>query len=270
MHMYRRFLVFVATVACLAAFGVTDRPAVAALPILRSGDEGAAVASWQRRLNLWLRATGRAELPVTRFFGNRTLAATRRLEAVSGLRVNGIVSDRTRAALEDAVASKQYRSFEWPVPVPAWFWGWAQWYLHRGPYRDDAPFRVGSSRPETSPTRIPAWAWRRLSDLVDERDLLERARVLVRDRLENRFGAGDIEIRRLLRSERNPHWVRLSGVYGEPIHRIWAFWLDYRERFGRWHIQYHGLDAAAVAPDPASTRELIPCDIRPAFARPRC
>ena len=241
------------------------RAAVAALPTLRIGDEGPAVSTWQRRMNVWLRATGRSELPVTGVFGERTLRATRQLEAFSGLPVNGVVSDRTRAALEDATLSVQLRLFEWPVPVPVWFWKWAQWYLHRGQYRNDS-FRDTGSRPEAAPSVVPNWAWRRMSELLHT-DVRERARAFVRDRLETRYGAGNIQIRRILPSKRDPGWIRVTGIYGEPMHRIWAFWLDRREQFGRWHIQYEGLDAAAVQPDPADP---IPCDIRPAFATPRC
>ncbi len=262
-----RFLALLLVALCLAGIGWAPS-ASAAEPMLRLGDESAAVAVWQRRINVWLRASGHAELPVTGVFGERTLRATRELEALSGLPVNGVVGDRTRAALEDATVPVQLRRFEWPVPVPDWFWSWAQWYLHRGPYRDEA-FRGSASRPEAAPDVVPNWAWRRLSEFLD-RDLTKRAREFVRDRLETRYGAGDIAVQRLLPSKRDPRWLRISGIYGWPVHRIWAVWLDRRDRFGRWHIQYQGLDAAAVQPDPKSRRDPIPCDIRPAFATPRC
>lgn len=43
----------------------------------------------------------------------------------------------------------------WPVPVPQWFWAWAEW-------------RLGGRmtlRPADAPTVIPAWAWVRLAAL---------------------------------------------------------------------------------------------------------
>ncbi len=240
----------------------------AAEPALRIGDQGAAVRTWQKRLNIWLRATGGQELPVTGTFGDRTLAATQALEAAAGLHVDGVADDRTRAALEDRIVPVQYRQFEWPVPVPGWFWGWAQWYLHRGPYENDA-FRSAESRPATAPQIVPDWSWRRISDLLHRSELV-RARAFVRDRLVNRYGAGTIEIRTVVRSRRDTRWIRLSGVYDQPIHRLWAMWLSLGEPFGRWHVEYEGLDAAAVQPEPERVREQIPCDIRPAFAKPRC
>lgn len=57
---------------------------------------------------------------------------------------------------------------QWPVPVPAFFWDWAAWYLHRGDYATEAP-RAAEARPASAPARIPAWAWRRLRALRGER-----------------------------------------------------------------------------------------------------
>ena len=48
---------------------------------------------------------------------------------------------------------------DWPIPIPRWFWAWAQWRL-RG--------RKGR-RPAAAPRAIPAWAWRRLEALVARR-----------------------------------------------------------------------------------------------------
>jgi peptidoglycan hydrolase-like protein with peptidoglycan-binding domain len=54
----------------------------------------------------------------------------------------------------------------WPLPVPAWFWSWAQWRLGRGPYHDE-PARSAASRPGAAPRFIPPWAWQRLTVLRD-------------------------------------------------------------------------------------------------------
>jgi hypothetical protein len=43
----------------------------------------------------------------------------------------------------------------WPVPVPAWFWTWAQWRQDGQSY----------ARPADAPALIPPWAWVRLRAL---------------------------------------------------------------------------------------------------------
>jgi GH25 family lysozyme M1 (1,4-beta-N-acetylmuramidase) len=43
----------------------------------------------------------------------------------------------------------------WPVPVPAWFWQWAQWRLDGQSYQ----------RPWDAPAVVPPWAWARLRAL---------------------------------------------------------------------------------------------------------
>lgn len=56
----------------------------------------------------------------------------------------------------DRVASKPPPT-GWPVPVPKWFWPWAQWKL------------AGSDpkkRPVGAPRKVPDWAWRRLEALI--------------------------------------------------------------------------------------------------------
>jgi N-acetylmuramoyl-L-alanine amidase len=47
----------------------------------------------------------------------------------------------------------------WPVPLPAWFWDWAEWRLQG---------RSGP-RPKDAPGEIPDWAWRRLEALQKAR-----------------------------------------------------------------------------------------------------
>jgi murein DD-endopeptidase MepM/ murein hydrolase activator NlpD len=64
-------------------------------PVLRLGDRGPAVATWQQQLNA---ATG-ARLDVDGAFGPATDAATRRFQQARGLVVDGIVGPRSRAAL---------------------------------------------------------------------------------------------------------------------------------------------------------------------------
>lgn len=52
----------------------------------------------------------------------------------------------------------------WPIPLPGWFWLWAQWRLGRGPYKGHAC--DPALRPKDAPSRIPAWAWARLKVLI--------------------------------------------------------------------------------------------------------
>jgi uncharacterized protein YkwD len=51
----------------------------------------------------------------------------------------------------------------WPVPVPKWYWPWER-------------YRLGllAVRPSSAPTRIPSWAWRRLSATISYRRCLGR------------------------------------------------------------------------------------------------
>lgn len=43
----------------------------------------------------------------------------------------------------------------WPVPIPQWFWAWAEWRLNG----------CKTLRPTDAPAFIPAWAWVRLAAL---------------------------------------------------------------------------------------------------------
>jgi hypothetical protein len=67
--------------------------------LLRRGDRGAAVATWQWRLNL-ARSVG---LVVDEAFGTATEAATRAFQSARGLEVDGIVGPLTRRAMEQAL-----------------------------------------------------------------------------------------------------------------------------------------------------------------------
>ncbi len=67
------------------------RPASTAGPVLRRGDRGSAVRTWQRRLNQIGFPTG-----VDGIFGRATEAATRRLQRARNVKVDGIVGPTTR------------------------------------------------------------------------------------------------------------------------------------------------------------------------------
>jgi hypothetical protein len=92
---------------------VTAAPPAAATPyeLLRRGDRGPAVASWQADLNM----VTAPPLAVDGIFGPLTERATRRLQADAGLHVDGIVGPRTRRALE------QQRDAGRTVPVDVFF-----------------------------------------------------------------------------------------------------------------------------------------------------
>jgi hypothetical protein len=64
--------------------------------LLRNGDRGAAVATWQWRLRLALRR----DLGVDEIFGQKTEAATRDFQRAQHLSADGIVGPRSRAAME--------------------------------------------------------------------------------------------------------------------------------------------------------------------------
>jgi hypothetical protein len=49
----------------------------------------------------------------------------------------------------------------WPVPLPDWYWAWAEWYLGRGAYKQHK--RDPDWRPGNVPAKIPYWAWARLA-----------------------------------------------------------------------------------------------------------
>ncbi len=68
-------------------------------PVLRRGDRGPAVATWQRRLN----RVRRPDIGVDGIFGRGTHVATRRFQRRSGLDADGIVGPATRAALRRAL-----------------------------------------------------------------------------------------------------------------------------------------------------------------------
>ncbi len=255
----RRFIALLTAAVCLALL-VGACAARAARPTIRYGDRGRFVTLWQQRLNVWLRQSGHVEVPVTGYFGDRTLAATNDLQRFTGIPLNRVVSDRTRAELYEEIVPVQDRRYEWPLPLPHWYWSWARWYMSG---------REQASRPNSAPYPVPDWAWRRLSAQL-RHGLIDRARAYVLDWLQTKYGAGTIDIRKTIRSTRDPSWVRISGIYDRPMHRVFAVWLHHRNEYGRWYLQYGGLDAAAVQPDPAGVRAPIPCDIRPAFATPRC
>lgn len=61
----------------------------------------------------------------------------------------------------------------WPIPLPAWFWTWAEWRIGEGVYKGH-----GTANPKLRPElpfggdgqeAVPAWAWTRLKALLDGR-----------------------------------------------------------------------------------------------------
>ncbi len=55
----------------------------------------------------------------------------------------------------------------WPVPLPDWFWAWAEWRLGRGAYKGHGA--DPKWRPGNVPDKIPYWAWARLAVLLGEK-----------------------------------------------------------------------------------------------------
>jgi hypothetical protein len=254
----------VAATLTLTASLVGVAPAQGALPLLRSGDAGAPVRQWQQRLNVWLSSEQRANIRADGRFGAATVTATQAFQRAQDLRSTGVVDDRTRAALYEALNSSAVR-WEWPVPLPQWWWAWAQWRLGRAEYRGHG--NAKAFRPRSAPLTVPSWAFRRLTRLQRVAPQ-RRAMNFVEQRLRRQYGVGGVDVRTLRRSNSDERWIRVTGVYQEPVHRIWAAWLEVWD--GRWWLQYLGVDATAVQPTPASVRTAIPCDLRPAFATPRC
>lgn len=85
--------------ALSATAAASDTARSAREPYLRTGSRGEAVTAWQRALNGWLRAEGRARLAEDGIFGPKTDAATRAFQRASRIAVDGIVGPRTRDAL---------------------------------------------------------------------------------------------------------------------------------------------------------------------------
>lgn len=54
----------------------------------------------------------------------------------------------------------------WPVPIPAWFWVWARWYLGHDEFEGHQ--QDPKLRPKGAPETIPYWAWARLMVLLDK------------------------------------------------------------------------------------------------------
>ncbi|HEX6489879.1 MAG TPA: peptidoglycan-binding domain-containing protein [Gaiellaceae bacterium] len=73
--------------------------------VLKLGDHGPAVVTWQTQLNTWLRATGSPlkALPLDGAFGPGTQAATMALQRARGLTSDGVVGPKTRRALQAAL-----------------------------------------------------------------------------------------------------------------------------------------------------------------------
>lgn len=81
------------------AIDVAHTPPGTGNHLLRRGDRGAAVATWQWRLRLVLEQ----DVSVDEIFGPATHAATRQFQGQHHLTTDGIVGPRTRAAMETAL-----------------------------------------------------------------------------------------------------------------------------------------------------------------------
>jgi peptidoglycan hydrolase-like protein with peptidoglycan-binding domain len=84
----------------------TTTPASTA-PVLKLGDKGPAVTTWQTQLNVWLKQTAPTQTPLTTdgTFGAATQTATKALQTAQGLAPDGIVGPSTRHALATALRS---------------------------------------------------------------------------------------------------------------------------------------------------------------------
>ncbi len=49
----------------------------------------------------------------------------------------------------------------WPIPLPDWYWAWAEWRLGRGAYKGHGA--DPEWRPGNVPAKVPYWAWARLA-----------------------------------------------------------------------------------------------------------
>lgn len=52
-----------------------------------------------------------------------------------------------------------------PLPIPAWYWSWAQWRLGNGAYKC-LPYHSSATRPVNAPKSIPQWSWDKLSGQI--------------------------------------------------------------------------------------------------------
>ncbi len=84
----------------------------AAAPVLKLGDTGTAVTSWQTQLNAWLKLTAPTQTPLTTDgnFGAATQTATEALQTAQGLAPDGVVGPSTRQALQAALAKSQSKT----------------------------------------------------------------------------------------------------------------------------------------------------------------
>jgi hypothetical protein len=261
-------------VAALAALVVPRTAEAEDVPILQRGDEGPAVAFWQRQVNEWLEAfrPQAQPLPTIGVYGPRTETLTRTIQREADITVDGIVGPETREARREMVGREATRTLagndavtpEWPIPIPRWYWEWARWYMGHAEFRDE-PFRSAETRPDAAPTRIPDWGWRRLSAQLGHGEEA-RAERFVRDRVQTIFGADSLEIGDTMRSERDDGWIFHYGSFerAEAGDGQWAAWLRMvRGRWVPWNVARLGGSGSL---DPT----WVPCDVRPAFSEPRC
>jgi murein L,D-transpeptidase YcbB/YkuD len=88
----------------IALLAQPQAPAVA--PVLRLGSTGAAVVTWQKQLNKWLRLKHLTPVTADGAFGPGTQAATQALQRSTALAPDGVVGAATRKALAKALQSK--------------------------------------------------------------------------------------------------------------------------------------------------------------------
>jgi peptidoglycan hydrolase-like protein with peptidoglycan-binding domain len=76
--------------------------------VLKLGDKGTAVTSWQTLLNRWLKVSAPTQTPLTvdGTFGASTQTTTEALQTASGLTPDGIVGPSTRQAMATALGGK--------------------------------------------------------------------------------------------------------------------------------------------------------------------
>jgi peptidoglycan hydrolase-like protein with peptidoglycan-binding domain len=90
-----------------ALAGTKPSSAATTAPVLKLGDKGTAVTSWQTQLNTWLKLTAPTQTQLTPdgTFGAATQTATEALQTAAGLAPDGIVGPSTRQALSAALAT---------------------------------------------------------------------------------------------------------------------------------------------------------------------
>jgi N-acetylmuramoyl-L-alanine amidase len=108
----------------------------------------------QREASVWLMAwiCRHAGIRPTEIYGHRTFFAT-------ACPSDALAPEIPKLRLEVVRALNQEPAVQEPVPIPNWWWAWAEWKLRGG----------SGPRPTTAPTLIPPWAWKRLERFIKRR-----------------------------------------------------------------------------------------------------